>query len=122
MALHEEPVGLTDLLLTEVCPGWTKSTVAYLAGSTYPLGQVLALVAGKFVKLDPAGAGDEAIAAAVAAELIDATAGDKNGPAIRRGAVLDVNYLVWPDGITDVQKATAIAELDARTIVVRSAL
>lgn len=121
MALHEEPVSLTDLLLTEVCPGWTKSTVTYQAGAVLMLGMVLAKVAGKFLPLDLAGAGDEKVAAAVAADLVDATAGDKKGPAICRGAVLDLNYLVWPAGITDVQKATAIAELDARTIVVRSA-
>ena len=50
------------------------------------------------------------------------SAGDKPGVVIARGAVVEASNLVWPAGATDAQKATAITELEARGIVVRTSL
>lgn len=122
MPAQSQPKTLADLLLVEVKPGWSKDPVVYAAGAHYPLGTVLALVADKVQVLDPAGAGAAKKAYAVAADTVDATAGDTKGPAIARGAVVDLAELVWPAAITDAQKATALAELDARGIVARAAL
>lgn len=120
--MTEEPITLSDLLLTEVCPGWTKSKVIFTAGSVYPLGTVLALVAGKYEALNLAGTAAQKKAAAVAADTVDATSADAAGTAICRGAVVELDYLVWPAAITAPQIATAITELEARTIVVRESL
>lgn len=122
MSLKEEPVSISDLLLVEVCPGWTKSKVTYALGRIYPLGTVLALVVDKYEPLNLAGTAAQKKAVAVAADTVDATTVDKAAPAICRGATVALDFLVWPAGITPAQIVTATAELDARTIVVRDSL
>jgi hypothetical protein len=112
---------LSDLLLVEVCPGWTKER-GTLTGGNYAFGTVLAKVAGKYQQLAPAGAGAAKVSFAVLGEDVDASAADAPGVVIARGAVVDADLLVWPAGITDAQKATALTELEARGIVARSAL
>ena len=122
MPTYDAPKPLSDLLLAEVHPGWSKDTAPFAAGAVYPQGTVLALVSGKYQALDPAGTGDAKKSRAVAAETVDATAGDKPGVVIARGAVVEASSLVWPAGSTDAQKATATTELEARGIVVRTSL
>jgi hypothetical protein len=122
MATFNQPKDLGDLLLLQVSPGWTKSNVTLLAGTDYPLGQVLAKVGGKYQALDPAGNGTAKKAAAVLAERVDATAGDQPGVVIARGAVLAMGHLVWLTGITPAQQAAALDELNALGIVARATL
>lgn len=116
MPTFNQPKTLADLLIVEVAQGWTKQRLAYAAGAAHVMGTVLAKVSGKLQALDPAGAGAAKVAYAVAAEKVDASASDTSGLTIARGATLDIDELVWPEGITDVQKAAALAELDARGI------
>lgn len=113
---------LGDLLLIEVAPGWTKETGTYVAGKQYPLGTVLAKVSGKWQALDLAATGAAKKAAGVAATDVDATAVERTGPVIARGATLALGELVWPAGATDAQKTTAIDELTALGIVPRAVL
>ena len=47
----------------------------------------------------------------------DATGGE--GVLIARLAEVDQERLIWPDGITDEQKATAVSELKALDIILR---
>ncbi|MFL7925988.1 head decoration protein [Acinetobacter baumannii] len=109
---------LGDLLLVEVQPGWTKGAGTLLAGTVYKLGTVLALVSGKYQVIDPAGTGAAKKAVAVLGEDVDASAADAESRVlIKRGAVVSLDELVWPEAATDVQKATAVAELDALGIV-----
>ncbi len=113
---------LGDLLLVEVAPGWTKGKGTLLAGTNYAFGQVLAKVSGKYQVLDPAGSAASKKAVAVLGEAVDATAADKVGVTIERGAVVEVTELVWPAGITEAQKNTALDELTALGIVPRASL
>jgi len=122
MATFNQPKDLGDLLLVEVSPGWTKEKAVLLAGTDYPLGQVLAKAAGKYQALNPAGADGAEKAAAVLGEHVDATAGDKSGVVIARGAVVTLAELAWPAGITEAQKTAALDELNALGIVARAAL
>lgn len=122
MATYTPPKKLGDLLLVEVAPGWTKEKATLLAGTSYAFGQVLAKVSGKYQVLDPAGTGAAKKAAAVLGEAVDATDGDKPGVVIARGAVVELTELAWPQSITDVQKATALDELNALGIVPRASL
>jgi len=122
MATFNQPKDLGDLLLVEVSPGWTKDKATLLGGTDYPLGQVLAKVSGKYQTLDLAGTGAAKKAAAVLGEHVDATAGDKPGVVIARGAVVALAELAWPAGITEAQKVTAQDELAALGIVARTAL
>jgi len=114
-------ISLADLLLVEVASGWTKEK-GTLTGGNYKIGTVLAKVTGKYKQLDPAGAGAAKVSFAVLGEDVDASAADKAGVVIPRGAVVDADLLVWPAGITDAQKATALSELEARGVVARAAL
>lgn len=122
MATFSQAKALSDLLLVEVAAGWTKEKGTLLGGVDYPLGCVLAKVSGKYQALDLAGTGAVKKAAAVLGERIDATAGDKPGVVIARGATLVLNELVWPAGITEAQMTTALSELEAFGIVARAAL
>lgn len=122
MATYIPPKKIGDLLLVEVAPGWTKEKGTLLAGTAYAFGQVLAKVAGKYQMLDPAGAAAAKKAVAVLGEAVDATEGDKPGVVIARGAVVELTELVWPAGITELQKATALDELTAQGIVPRASL
>jgi hypothetical protein len=122
MATFTQPKDPGDLLLVEVCPGWTKDKVTLLGGTNYPFGQVLAKVSGKYQALDTAGTGTAKKSAAVLIEAVDATAGDKSGVVVSRGAVIDSTELAWPVGVTEPQKATALDELNALGIVARTAL
>ncbi|MHC8342253.1 head decoration protein [Pseudomonas sp. RT6P73] len=122
MATFTQPKDPGDLLLVEVCPGWTKDKITLLAGTNYPFGQVLAKVSGKYQALDLAGTGSAKKSAAVLIEAVDATVGDKPGVVVSRGAVIDPAELAWPAGVTEPQKATALDELNALGIVARTAL
>ncbi|MCY1404100.1 hypothetical protein D3C76_857820 [compost metagenome] len=117
MATYTPKKTLGDLLLIEVCPGWTKERGPLAGGAEYSLGTVLAKVSGKYQALDPAGSGTAKKAVAVLAEDVDASAGDTPGLLIARGATVALDELVWPAGITDAQKATALDELTAQGIV-----
>lgn len=119
MPTFNQPKTISDVLYLEVLPGWTKDSDVPLSGGAFVLGQVVAKAAGKYVELDPAAVDDTAVAAGVVAEDTDATDDDVVGPVIARGALVLTTGLVWPAGITDNQKALALAQLDARGIKAR---
>jgi hypothetical protein len=112
---------ITDLVLVEVNPAWSREVVT-ITGSAVQRLEVLALVAGKYQQIDFAGEGAAAVAVALAYEAVDASEADAKGVVLARGAVVDVASIVWPAGATDVQKAAALAQLEARGLVARAAL
>lgn len=115
---YTQPKTLGDLLLIEVKAGWTKGSGTLTAGATYPMGTVLALVTGKYLAVDPAGTGAAKKAVAVLAQTVDATEADVDGVVIiKRGAVVALDELIWPEGATGAQQKAALAELDAVGIV-----
>ena len=77
---------------------------------------------GKAVALDPAAVDGTAEAIGIAAYDVTAPDGaDTEVTAILRDAVLADRAIVWPDGINEAAKAAAIADLEARGILVRKA-
>lgn len=75
----------------------------------------------KWHVLAPAATNGSQIAAGVLYRDSDATDGDIEAVAIVRSAIVKLAKLVWPAGITDAQKATAIAQLEQGAgILVRS--
>ncbi len=122
MTTYNEPKVLSDVLLVEVKPGWTKDRGMIVADKKYELGTVLAKVSGKYYAIDLAGTGAAKKAAAVLAQHIDTTAGERLGAVIARGAVVAIDGLVWPEGVTDAQKTTAYTELEALGIIAREQL
>lgn len=87
-------------------------------------GTVLGLVAatGKYVPLDPeassTGAED---AAGVLFDTVDATSGDVDCVVSAALTAVNASEIVWPDGISDGDKNTAIDQLEARQITVLAA-
>jgi len=122
MATYTEPKTLSDVLLVEVKPGWTKDRVTIAAGQQYEIGTVLAKVSGKYQMIDPAGTGAAKKSVAVLAQNVDTTSGERPAAVIARGAVVAVDGLVWPEAITDAQKTTAQTELEALGIIVKEQL
>ena len=77
---------------------------------------------GKVVALDPAAVDGTAEAIGIVAFDVTAPDGtDTEVTAILRDAVLADRAIVWPDGINKAAKAAAIADLEARGILVRKA-
>lgn len=81
------------------------------------LGQVTA--SGKFKPLAPSASDGTQTAAAVILQYADATSADQPVVNLKRRAQVVLQALVWPAGITDAQKSTAIAQLKALGIVPR---
>ena len=77
---------------------------------------------GKVVAFDPAAVDGTAEAIGIVAYDVTAPDGtDAEVTAILRDAVLADRAIVWPTGITEAQKNAAIADLEARGILVRKA-
>ena len=75
---------------------------------------------GKVVGLDPAAVDGTAEAIGIAAFDVTAPDGtDAEVTAILRDAVLAGRAIVWPAGIGEARKKAAIADLEARGILVR---
>lgn len=82
-------------------------------------GTVLAMnAARKWVPLAPGANDGTEIARGILAEGVDATSADATSQVYLVGEYR-LDDLVWPSGITDTQKATAILNLQDRGIVVK---
>ena len=106
----------------EVHPAWSRRTVVIAAGLAVVQMTVLAKVAGKYQPVNFSGNGDAKVAVAVALEDVDTAAGEKKSVVLVRGAVVDIDALVWPAGATDEQKANALEYLDALGIAAQATL
>ncbi len=91
----------------------------FVAGDTFA---IEASGDGKVVPLDPTAVDGTAEAIGIAAYDVTAPDGtDAEVTAILRDAVLADRAIVWPAGITEARKKAAIADLEARGILVRKA-
>ena len=84
----------------------TRGTVLGMDSSTY-----------KYKQLNPAGTDGTEVARAILAEDVDATSSDVKTIAYFIGKYRLAD-LIWPDGITDAQKKTALLQLQDRGIIV----
>lgn len=103
-------------------PLYSRDTRVIAAGSgKLALGVVLGRKTdGNFAPLDPAAATGEQVAAGVLLKYVDATGTeDVKTVILTRHAIVADRALIWPDTITDNEKAAAIAELEAIGIVAR---
>lgn len=119
MTTYTEPKVLSDVLIVEVKPGWTKDRVMIAADNQYEIGTVLAKVSGKYQMVDPAGTGAAKKSVAILAHKTNTTEGECLAVVIARGAAVAVDSLEWPENITDAQKTTALSELETLGIVAR---
>ncbi len=124
MGTYTEPTRLSDVLLVEVAAGWTKQNGLLSATAVaLSIGVVLAQKAdGEYTPVDFAGTGVAKKAVAVLATNADASDTAQKTVVIKRGAVVAKNNLIFPAGATDVQIATALAELETLGIAAQNAL
>ena len=116
---------LGDLLKYEAPNLYSRDRVTVAAGQTLLLGAVVGIEAAttKVVQLDPAATDGSEIAVGVMAADVDAAASDRtDGILISRHAIVADHALIWPVGITPIQKAAAKLQLKALGILVRVAV
>ena len=123
MPVIQETLNLGDLLKYEASHLYSRDQVTVLAGEVLPLGAVVGRVSasGKVKALDPIATDGSEIAVGVLIAPQDALAEDQtDGLIIARHAIVADHTLTWPAGITPLQKATALHQLNALGILVRS--
>jgi hypothetical protein len=124
MPLKSEGNYLGDLVkYEEPLQKYSRETVTVISGQNLTLGTVVGKItaSGKVTILAPAAVDGSQNAYGVLIEDVDASAADKLSTVIRREAVLADSKIVYPGGITAPQKATALSQLEAVGITVRTA-
>lgn len=118
MPVITEGMNLGDLLKYEAPNLYSRDQVTVASGQNLALGAVVGLNAatGKVKVLDPAATDGSQTAAGILLEPVDASASDRDDGIL---AIVADSALVWPAGITNAEKAAAIAELKAIGILVR---
>ena len=110
-----------EFLISEANGDLSRENVTLLSGQNLASGAVLGkiTVGGKYKEFDPAASDGSETAAAILFGEIDASAGDKDAVIIDGLAPVIKSLLVWKTGITDDQKATALAALRVKIIKAR---
>jgi hypothetical protein len=124
MAVINEPINLADLVkYEEECLFYSRNEETVAAGQNLGIGTVVGRKSadGKLYALNPTANDGTESAIGILIEDVDATLIDKTGVILARHAVVADKYVVWPAGITAPQKASAISQLDARGILIRTA-
>jgi len=124
MATMNESIYLADLVkYEEECLDYSRNQETVAAGQNLTIGTVVGKKAadGKLYALNPAANDGTEIAVGVLIQNVDATLVDKTGVIIARHALLADKYVVFPAGITATQKDSAIANLESKGILLRSA-
>ena len=116
---------LPDLTVSTAYAGGHLNLTVADGATDFAVGDTFAIEVsgdGKAVGLDPTAVDGTAEAIGIVAYDVTAPDGaDTEVTAILREAVLADRPIVWPAGITEEQKKAAIADLEARGILVRKA-
>lgn len=110
-----------DYILTEGNGSISREEIVIAQSGVIEPGTVLGQVTAtkKYVALDVAQTDGSQVAVAVNYARIDATNGDVPCVISARDSELKKDQLIWPAGITEPQKAAAIAQLEAKHLIVR---
>lgn len=119
--MHIEGPRLSDFIQVEIHPSWCRETVkvAPLAEGL-PVGSVLALdAAGSYVPYmtDLADAAQADKASCVLIQALDVSDAAQDAVVLTRGCVLTKSFLHFDNAVTDPEKQTALAALNALGIV-----
>ncbi len=120
MATFKQPKTLSHLLLVEVAPGWTKEQVTAVGSQPYKLGQLVGKKTNSD-KYEPITWPASVMPSAIVAEDADASSAETALLVIARGAVVNSDALVWPEGMDANAKAEAIKNLEKTLIITRKA-
>lgn len=118
MPVKIESAVISDAVKWEANPNYSRSNVTIASGSSIALLEVVGQVtaSGKFEALDPGVATGIETAAGVSLLNVDASAVDKVGLILNGDSMVDMDALVWPEGISAGDKTTAIDQLKAINI------
>jgi hypothetical protein len=121
MPVQSEGNYLGDWLKFEAGNLYSRDEATIVSGQNLTTGTVVGIItaSGKATQVNPAANDGSQTAAGVLVFDVDATGGDTPGVLIARHAICSANRLVWPEGITDPQKAAGIAQLKGLGILVR---
>lgn len=117
--MSQEPQYLSDVLVSQPLAHITmQEGLLSITALALALGTVMARKAnGEFTPIDFAGAAPLNKAVAVLAEPAEVSTSTQKRDLIRRIAAVSKDGLVWPAGASTEQITTALAELEALTIV-----
>lgn len=122
MAVLNEGTYVGDFLhWEETNSRFSRDEITLPAGAALSKGTVLGQVTAtkKYVQLAPGASDGSQIAKAVLAVDVPVSAADRKAVAIRRKAVFKSSGLIWPGGITNPQKATALDQFETWLMIVR---
>lgn len=122
MPVINELNNLGDLLKYEAPNMYSRDQATVAAGQNLPIGAVVGrnTATAKLNAVNPTANDGTEVAVGVLASNVDASLIDREDAIlIARHAIVARNALVWPAGVTAAQKATAIAQLESRGILVR---
>jgi hypothetical protein len=122
MPTLSQPKNLGDLLKYEAPNLYSRDQDTVAAAQNLPLGTVVGreTATGKLKALDPNATDGTEIAVGVLGNDVDATLIERDDALlIARHAIVARHALVWPAGVTAAQRLAAIAQLEARGILVR---
>lgn len=113
MTVYLEDTHAGEFLVSEANGGLSRETITVISGQDLAAGTVLGLItaSGKYTILAPGASDGSEVAAGVLYDAVDASTGDALGVAVVRLAEVNSAELVWPDGISAGQKATAGTQL-----------
>lgn len=117
-----QPKNLGDLLKYEAPNLYSRDQDTVAAAQNLPLGTVVGreTATAKLKALDPVATDGTETAVGVLGNDVDATLIDREDAIlIARHAIVARGALVWPTGISSVQKAAAIRQLGALGVLVR---
>lgn len=100
-----------------------KEGVMASGGGVVEAGTVVGIVtaSGKYAPLDTEASDGSEDAAGVLFDTVDATSADADCVVSAALTAVNASEIIWPDGISDGDKNTAIAALEARQITVLAA-
>ncbi len=122
MPAISQPKNLGDLLKYEAPNLYSRDQDTVAAAQNLPLGTVVGreTATAKLKALDPVATDGTETAVGVLGNDVDATLIDREDAIlIARHAIVARGALVWPTGISSVQKAAAITQLGALGVLVR---
>lgn len=122
MPTVSQPKNLGDLLKYEAPNLYSRDQDTVAAAQNLLLGTVVGreTATAKLKAIDPSATDGTEIAVGVLGNDVDATLIDREDAIlIARHAIVARGALIWPAGITTAQQLAAIAQLEARGIVVR---
>ena len=110
-----------EVLLSEANGALSRDVVTISVGQNLQTGAVLGKVtaSGEYVALNPAATDGSETAAAILLYATDASSAAAKATAITRLAEVAADLMVWPTGITQAQKDTAIGQLAGNYIIAR---